>query len=397
MSKLFVGIDVSKDSFSATGLDSKGNVCFSLSTTMNKSGFSELMKAITAICKDPSSVLTGMESTGCYHINLFSFLSHRGINTVLINPLLISNFAGLSLRKTKTDKKDSLTIAKFIVAHKDSIEQFSISQHIRDLRDIAREREAISHKIASTKNEIKRLLQSIFPELESICNVFTTTMLLFLKEFPSARFIRATKPKVIAEALDRCGRGRKISISADDIVKAAQNSIASNSLAKELILPQKISTLLHLIEQLEQITKSLSELCESIAIKEMEIITSIDGIGNTTGAAFLAEIGDIANFPSHKSLIAYAGIDPTVYQSGKFEGTSRISKRGNRHLRRLVYLMTIGVIRCNAFFRAYFLKRIRDSLPFKKAVLATAHKLLRTIYAMLSHKSFFHVKGVNSL
>lgn len=396
MSKLFVGIDVSKDSFSASGLDVKGNVSFSLSAAMDKSGFSELMKAITSHCKDISAVMVGMESTGCYHINLFSFLSDKGANAVVINPLLISNFSKLSLRKTKTDRKDALTIAKFLLMNKDSIEQFSASQDTRDFRDIARERESTSHLIASTKNEIKRILQTTFPELESVCNIFTTTILLFLKEFPSARFIRATKAKVIAEALERCGRGRKVTVSADDIVRAAKSSIACNSLAKELILPQKISILLHLMEQLDKLSGILSDLCESIAIAEMEIITSIDGIGDSTGAAFLAEIGSINNFPSHKSLIAYAGIDPTVFQSGKFEGTSRISKRGNRHLRRIVYLMTVGVIRCNALFKAYFLKRKQDGLPFRKAVMATAHKLIRTIFAMLSHKSRFCVKE-NSL
>ena len=396
MNRLFVGIDVSKDSFSATGIDPKGNVSFSLSAAMDKSGFSELMKAMASRCKALSAVMTGMESTGCYHINLFSFLSSKEVNAVVINPLLISNFAKLSLRKTKTDKKDSLIIARFLLVHKDSIEQFSISQDTKDFRDIAREREAISHFIASTKNEIKRILQSAFPELESVCNVFTATMLMFLKEFPSARFIRASKAKVIAEALERCGKGRKVSISADDIIRTAKNSIASISLAKELILPRKISTLLHLMEQLEQITGILSELCASIAIEEMEIITSIDGIGDATGAAFLAEIGDISNFSSHKSLIAYAGIDPTVFQSGKFQGTSRISKRGNRHLRRLVYLMTIGVVRCNAFFKSYFLKRKQDGLPFRKAVMATAHKLIRVIFAMLSHNVKFQIKE-NSL
>ncbi len=151
------------------------------------------------------------------------------------------------------------------------------------------------------------------------------------------------------------------------------------------------------MEQLDPLSSLLSNLCNSIAIEELEIITSIDGIGETTGDDFLAEIGDIANFSSYKSLIAYTGIDPTDYQSGKFEGKSRISKRGSRHLRRLIYLMTIGVIRCNAFFRAYFIKRKNEGLPFKKAVMATAHKLLRTIFAMLSHKSFSHVKEVNFL
>lgn len=396
MYNLFVGIDVSKDSFSATGIDPKGNVCFSLSAGMDSSGFSELMKAISSICSNYSSVIACMESTGCYHINIFSFLSSKGINTQIVNPLLISNFTKLSLRKTKTDRKDSLTIAKFLFIHKDSISQISVSQDLRDLRDIARERESLCNLIASTKNEIKRILQSIFPELEGICNVFTYSMLNFLKEFPSARLIKTAKPKAIAKALESSSRGRKLSISYEDIIKAAKSSVASISLAKELILPEKISTLLHLMERLDKITELLSSFCESMMIEDLQIITSVDGIDTTTGAAFLAEIGDINNFSSHKNLIAFAGIDPTVYQSGKFEGTSRISKRGNRHLRRLIYLMTVNVIRVNAFFKAYFLKRRDNGLPFRKAVMATAHKLVRTIFAMLSHKSYFNVKE-NSL
>ena len=98
---------------------------------------------------------------------------------------------------------------------------------------------------------------------------FTATMLLFLKEFPSARFIRASKAKVVADALERYGKGRKVSISADEIIRTAKNSIASISLARELILPRKISTLLHLMEQLDQITGILSELCASLAIEEI--------------------------------------------------------------------------------------------------------------------------------
>lgn len=396
MYNLFVGIDVSKDSFSVTGLDSKGNVCFSITANMDSSGFSELFKAITSACKDSSKVFAAMESTGCYHINLFSFLTCKGINTVVINPLLISNFAKLSLRKTKTDKKDSLTIAQFLLVYKDSLSQISIAQDIRDLRDVARERESLCNLIASTKNEIKRILQSTFPEMESLCNVFTQTMLYFLKEFPSARVIKAAKPKAIARALENSSRGRKVTTTAPDIIKAAKSSVASVSLAKELILPEKISTLLHLMERLDKMTGMLSGFCQSMMIQELEIITSIDGIDTTTGAAFLAEVGNIANFPCHKSLIAFAGIDPSVFQSGKFEGASRISKRGNRHLRRVIYLMTVNVIRVNAFFKAYFLKRKKDGLPYRKAVIATAHKLVRTIFAMLSHKSFFRVKE-NSL
>lgn len=109
--KLFVGIDVSKDFSSARGLDPEGQSCFLLSFPMDATGYSEVWRLIRSHCEDLSKVMVAMESTGCYHLNLYSFLISQGIKTVVINPLLIANFAKLSLRKTKTDKKDALTIA----------------------------------------------------------------------------------------------------------------------------------------------------------------------------------------------------------------------------------------------------------------------------------------------
>ena len=201
MSKLFVGIDVSKDSSSARGLDPEGRSCFSLLFPMDSAGFSNLSESIRSHGGDLSEVVVAMESTGCYHLNLYTFLISQGIKTVVINPLIIANFAKLSLRKTKTDKKDALTIARFLVVHKDAISQIALSQDVQDLRDLARERESLTVLVASTKNDIKRILQSTFPELESICEVFSETMLQFLGEFPSARLIKTAPPRRIGKAL----------------------------------------------------------------------------------------------------------------------------------------------------------------------------------------------------
>lgn len=185
---------------------------------MDSHGFSELLKAITTICKDLSEVAVAMESTGCYHINLFSFLSSNGIPCVVINPLLITNFARLSLRKTKTDKKDAMTIAQFLLAHKDSLAKIAFSQNTQDLKDLARERESLTVLISGMKNDIKRMLQNTFPELESHCKIFTETMLNFLRQFPSARMVRSAKPKNIAKALIHTKDKRKrVSISAEGL------------------------------------------------------------------------------------------------------------------------------------------------------------------------------------
>jgi transposase len=136
MDSLLVGMDVSKELFSVAGIDSQGNESFSGSYSMDSSGFDECLKTITFHCEDLSKVIIGMESTGCYHINLYSFFSSRQIHTLVINPLLIANYAKLSLRKTKTDKKDARTIAKFLLDHRQEISQLCVSQDLNLFLDI---------------------------------------------------------------------------------------------------------------------------------------------------------------------------------------------------------------------------------------------------------------------
>ena len=200
MYRLLVGADVSKDFFSAAGVDEEGKELFSGTYEMNSRGFSEFFKTLSSHEERLDQMIAAMESTGCYHINLFSFLSSQGIPTVVVNPLLISNYAKLSLRKTKTDKKDALTIARFLLDHHEEISQFSLSQDHQDLRDLSRERESLCHLISATKVEIKRVLRTTFPELESIGNLYSGVMLRFLQQYPSARLVRVAKPRAIAKA-----------------------------------------------------------------------------------------------------------------------------------------------------------------------------------------------------
>lgn len=384
---------MSKDSSAAQGLSSEGKKLFFIEFSMDAEGFSKLLSAIRSHCKNLSKVTAAMESTGCYHSNLFCFLIAEKIQCFVINPLLISNFSKLSLRKTKTDKKDALLIAQFLLLHKDSLSKAAPAQDIQDIKDLAREKESLTCLIAGLKNDIKRMLQITFPELETICKVFSETMRDFLKQFPSARMVRAAKRKAVIEALISADGRKRLAFDPEELIEAAKKSVASGSAAKELILPEKIATLDHLIKQRERISEALVEACHALMIEDIEIITSIGGITDTTASSFLAEVGDYKAFPSYKRLIAFVGIDPSVRQSGKFEGKSRISKRGNRHLRHLVYLMTSCVVRQDNIFKAYYQRRRAEGLPFKKAILATAHKLIRIIFSMLQTKKTFEARG----
>ena len=389
----FLSIDVSKETFDACCITRHGERLFNLSASMDRKGFEELIKQLSTLSTPKESVLVGMESTACYHINLYSFLVSLGYTVMVINPLLISNFVKLQLRKTKTDKKDAYVIAQFLLLNRDSLSQTILSSDISDLRDLSRQRESLVDQMSSTKSEIKRLLSITFPELEHISGIFTKSMLRLLCQYPSAASIKQAKRSQIAKILIPGSYGKQTDVSVDRILKAAQVSVGTSSATKEIILRQKASLLTQLEEHLQELTDILIELCQGKIQGDMDILTSMKGIGEKTAVNFLIEIGgDIKQFESHKKVIAMAGLDPAVYQSGKIDRKGRISKRGNRHLRRVIWLMTTKVIQFNERFKQYYLKRIKDGLPYKKAVLATAHKLIRVMFAMLRNKTLFDAR-----
>ena len=386
----FLGIDVSKDKFDAYCIDITGEKQFYLSCPMDRTGFEKLVSRLGALSIPQESLLIGMESTACYHMNLFSFLLAGGYTAVIINPLLISNFVKMQLRKTKTDKKDALVIAQFLLMNMDTLAQTSISPHVSDLRDLSRQRESLLSQMTALKCDMKRLLTITFPELEKLTGVFTKSIMKLLSRFPSAHAIVQADPAEINQLLMDHSMGRNSATTTQVIIEAARSSVGTTSPAREVILKQKAEVLIHLDGHLKELTAMMIELCRSGMGDDIDIMTSLRGIGEKTATSFLVEMGgDIRKFNNHKKLIAMAGIDPAIYQSGKHDGQGRITKRGNRHLRRVIWLMTIRVIQFNDCFRQHYQKRRQDGLPFKKAVLATAHKLLRTIFAMLTQRTTF--------
>jgi len=389
-----VGIDVSKDKFDACGITGEEAKIFQISTSMDRKGFEKLKKQLSSF--SVSSVLIGMESTASYHVNLFSFLVAAGYKVILINPLQISNYVKMELRKTKTDKKDAVVIARFLLANGDTLMQKATPSLISDLRDLSRQRESLVDEMTSLKIEIKQLLNITFPELEHMVGIFTKSILKLLQQYPSAVTLREADIDQLSQSLITDSYGHKREEFAKALIKAARFSIGTNSPAKEIIIKQKIRFLLHQEEALQEITDMLMEMARKLMEEDINIITSIKGIGDKTAANFLVEMGgDIHKFDCSGKIIAMAGLDPAVYQSGKHEGRGRITKRGNRHLRRIIWMMTTSVIQYTDIFKTYYQKRRKEGLPYKKAVLATSHKLIRVIYAMLTQRKTF-CEQVNS-
>jgi transposase len=384
----FVGIDVSKDKFDACGITGDEAKLFQFSATMDRQGFEKLKGHLAAV--SISSVLIGMESTASYHVNLFSYLVSEGYKVIFVNPLLISNYVKMQIRKTKTDKKDAVVIAQFLLTNGDTLIQRATPSLIADLRDLSRQRESLVDEMTSLKIEIKQLLNIIFPELEHMVGIFTKSILKLLQKYPSAFALRDADLGQLSQMLIANSYGHKREAFAAELIKAAHSSIGTKNPAKDMILKQKIALLRHLEDALQEITGMLIEMSRKLMEEDINIMTSIKGIGDKTAANFLIEMGgDINQYERSGKIIAMAGLDPAVYQSGKHEGHGKITKRGNRHLRRIIWMMTTRVIQYTDIFNVYYLKRRKEGLPYKKAVLATAHKLIRVIYAMLTQRTTF--------
>lgn len=385
------GIDISKDSF-MVAVKNGTFIIKDKSFIMNRQGFDDFDRLIKGF-KDNS--LIGMESTGIYHNNLFAFLNNKGYNSVIVNPYMIHQFFKFTSHKpTKTDQKDAKTICEFVELKKDELTQ--AKQHEKDERDqvkyLVREKEEITYRIAQTKTEIKRILSLIFPEIEKETGLFGKEIRTLLFEFNSAHKIRSMSEKDFikkAMKITSNSRGRDIKLTPLKIYELAISSIAQSYPSYEELLRMKIKRLESLLEEKEYITKLIDNEANKNFSKEIEILTSISGVGRESAIYLMAELVDIKRFSEWKKLIGFCGLDPVIKQSGKFKARCKISKRGNTHARRIVWIMGGCVKRSCPYFRDYYLKKRAEGKSYKEGVVATSSKLLRVIYALLSKERKF--------
>jgi len=388
MYQQFIGIDISKDSFNITLLESNAEIKLQDKLTMDRKGFNVFLEHLSSYPKD--KLLIAMEATGIYHLPLLSFLLENSFNCLVINPLLVKSFiASTTLRKTKNDKKDASSIALFALKSYHSLHLASF-EDIETLKPLIRERENLSKDIAKLKTEIKAILSQLFPELLNNTNVFTKSILHLLLKAPSSKAIRNFKEKSIQSILDNTN-GNKVKISAKTILALANSSIGISDKYLEKVLSSKIRRLNSIQDELYFLDSELKNSLEDTDINnDIKLLESIPGIGSVTSKNFMIEITSITKFNSVKQLCAFIGIDPSLKQSGSsINLNGSISKRGNANLRRTIWQMAIGTIRSCPLINAYFTKKREEGKKFKQAVIATANKLLRIIFAILKNKVKF--------
>ena len=379
---IYVGIDVAKDKHDCFITNSDGEVLFQVfSIQNNRNGFEHLFSKILSLSSDFSNIKVGLEATGHYSYNLLGYLIDKGLTTFVINPLHTNLYRkSLSLRKTKTDKVDSRTIASMLMSDVNLKSYSDTSYHNEELKSLTRYRFDKVQERAQLRQSVSRLVTILFPELEKLVpSLHMPSVYALLSEFPSAGKIASCHLTHLTKRLENASRGRYSRDKAVEIREAARTSIGSDMPAKSLELKHTLRLIGELDSEISEIESEIKRIMDEIHSP----ILTIPGIGYRMGAMILAEIGDFSRFDSPDKILAYAGASPSTYQSGQMESAySHMEKRGSRYLRYALINAAKYVCHWDETFGAYLQKKISEGKHYNVAITHATKKLVRLIYAM---------------
>ena len=373
-----VGIDVAKDKHDCFILSSEGEILADVFTIANnRDGFETLLQRIRSCVRPTDNIKVGLEATGHYSYNILGFLLEKGMPTFLINPLHTNLYRkSLSLRQTKTDRIDARTIASMLMSDVDLKSYTDTAYHNEELKSLTRYRFA-------------RLVNILFPELETLVpTLHMASVYAMLSEFPGAKQIACAHLTHFKTILSDASKGRYDRDKAVEIREAARRSIGSAMPAKSLELQHTIRLIRELDKEIEEIEAAIKAIIDEMAPP----ILTIPGISYRMGAMILAEIGDFSRFDSPDKLLAYAGLSPSTYESGKLKATgayAHMEKRGSRYLRYALFNAAKYVCIWEPSFAAYLARKRAEGKHYNVAISHAAKKLVRLIFALqTSGKAF---------
>lgn len=388
----YLGIDIAKNTHVASLINEKGkNIFKGFSFSNSTDGGKSLLQIIQKYA-DFSNVIIGMEATGHYWLSVYSFLYDYNFHSIhVINPIQTDGWRkGTEIRKRKNDIIDSILIAD-LIRYGDFVETTLSNEDLFALRNICRMRNYLVQSAGDLKRKIICVLDQVFPEYQSIfSNIFGTTSKQLLLDFSSPADFEELSVDVLTETLETLSRKKIGQNTAEKLINSAKNSFGVTFSKESFTFQLKL-----LIEQVQFIEGQIKD-CEN-KIKELmekinSPITTIPGIGTVLGATIISEFGEISRFDKPSKLIAFAGIDATVSQSGEFEGTHNVmSKRGSPYLRKALFQAALVASNTDPVLKAYYQKKRAEGKHHKTCIGAVARKLCNIIYAVLKNNKPYEV------
>ena len=386
---IYVGIDIAKTNHYASIVNSStGEVLENpFLVTNNKHGFDLLYSKIKDFNKE--KVLIGLESTAHYGNNLIFYFHEKQFKLGIINPIQTASLRKTRIRKVKNDKVDSMLICEALsLGYYNLLSDYDIK--LLEIKSLCRFHKDLKDKAAEAKIQLKTYVDQLFPELNSFFknNLDIKTAHELLKLYQSPDDISKVNLTELSNLLIKSSRGKYDKSRAIELKTLASNSVGINNNALSI----QIKMTIELIELLESQIKDIEKQVSDFIKKSDNVITSIPGIVDMTAAIIISEIGDINRFDNPGQVLAFAGLDPSVKQSGTFNASStRMSKRGSSLLRYALILAANNVQLNTKTFNTYYnTKRLQGKLHYN-ALGHCAGKLVRNIFYMLKRNVKFNL------
>ena len=378
----YVGIDISKYKHDFCVISNTGDVIVENSSfENNKKGFQYFLDQLKPY--NNSQIRIAFEATGHYSLNLELFLTNQDYSFMKMNPLVVHQYLkARSLRRTKTDKADSLTIANYLMSipYKPNSR---LLYNIYSLKSLCRSREQLIKERSKFEVLLTNELDKSFPELKSCFkDRISTTLLYILEKYKNTSHIALMKDY---DSLRCISHGKFTYAKFAQLKELAKNSVGYHDDNTDLLISSYISIINNFNDKIDPIDKQISTI-----IKELNPrMLTIPGLGEISSAIIISEYGDITNFSSPNKMLAFAGLEPSIIESGTLQSNGKMVKHGSGHLRYAIMNIAMTILRYSPTFYDYYLKKRSEGKCHRVALSHVCKKLIRVIYSLEKYNKNF--------
>lgn len=386
---IYVGIDIAKLNHFASAISSDGEVLMQpFKFTNDGDGFQLLVSRLESL--GPDSIIIGLESTAHYGDNLVRYLVACNYSVCVLNPIKTSTLRKNNIRKTKTDKVDTFIICKALMMQDSFRFVTYYDLNLMDLKTLGRFRQKSIKQRTRLKIQLTSYVDQTFPELQYFfkSDLHQNSVYQLLKEAPTAEAVASMHMTHLKNLLTVASHGHFDKETAKELRVLARKSVGHPDSALSIQVTQTVAQIELLDSQIEKVEAEMTEIMKF----HDPVIMTIPGIGYINGGMILGEIGDIHRFSCPAKLLAFAGLDPSVYQSGNFQAKkTRMSKRGSRVLRYALINAAHNVVKNNSTFKAYYDAKMAEGRSHYSALGHCAGKLVRIIWKIMTDEAEFNL------
>ena len=388
----YVGVDIAKEKHYVCILDdAKELACKPFWIYSDILGLRELLKRLAELSLDMDDFIIGIESTGAFSENFYSYITDADYKVILLNSYQTAKYRDFStLKKIKNDSIDAYVIAELLASAKYKASYIS-NEAYHDLKVLNRLKKSLDDKIKSIQREISTVVATVNPEIEKVFpNIFTKTAIAIIKAYPTAIDISKATPEKLTKIF-RHIKGNSFNLEkAKYLIELAKSSIYTGRAleSRALMIKTNIKILELLNQEKDEVEKQILDLIDNQLDDDstnIDNVKSIPGVADKTVTAILGECGDLRRFESAKAFIGFLGLYPTLYQSGKSSSTGTLANRGIPIAKHALYMAAVSAVRHNTELHKLFRDKLSAGKSKKEALIIIAKKLASIIYSLFKY------------